>query len=361
MRIGRSRIAVLRSVRFDHSEVVHHLLQNSVRVLFSFIIINMLIPVLCNFLLYLTLILCDKQSFLPKCCEDGEVLSQNISCNNSKVEYNHYEVLGEVKGFLKNCTTDNCLDFWAPGNKSVVVSCNNVTVTDVEKTAKFHKCCPRDYSYNTTMRGCVRENNTKKVSQFRYNYLKIGLSSCKTPITDYTAPTLEKLEEIHNYTALDFNAYCLDVTPEENKFVLRICHANYEICKLSSMVEGGARCMRKCCPDGYMYYKSTICQPKFQNGLNFEDKRILKSKSSNGKCRILVSSLPRISFVLFFIRMNELLRNKLERNYEKSHENAIVFSPHIEIICIVLFFLKLISRFFFKLASHLTIILRLDN
>lgn len=237
----------------------------------------------------------DNITNLPKCCDLNQVLTNELICTNSSIKHLHYYVHKEYeddekRSFFDDCTgTESCIDYADDIKKPKIVHCKRDASRELDAKYVFNKCCPQKYAYDLSRRSCFVNNQSNDL--FKYPYIKFGLSQCRRPIVDYKGRTLNELSELYGINQLDPNKYCIDQNVEENidgGYVIRICHDTFDICKINTYSDNLARCLRKCCPDGYMYERSNTCVPTFNSGLHLNNKRILNS--TNGKLTFYVET-----------------------------------------------------------------------
>lgn len=247
--------------------------------------------------IYLSDVLCE----FSKCCNNNkQVLTKNLTCTNQKSNiYLNEFVYGnnENRSFFNNCKENEyCIDRTDYSNYAVKVKCDRNEWINLTYDQILHKCCPINHVYNTYKKACVLSNKTAITMPYKYQYVEYGLAECmKKPIIDYTGKNLNELEKVHRFSNLDFKKYCIDEVEgddDNDKFVIRMCYENTDICKMNSYTDDAARCIVKCCPDGHMY-QGFRCRPTFNNGINMANKRIL-----NGTNRKLILIFA-VTFVLF--------------------------------------------------------------
>lgn len=153
----------------------------------------------------------------------------------------------------------------------------------------FHKCCPPNHAYNTKEHKCLKESNSG-IFRDLYNgthFIHVSLESCELPVKDYFVgpndlPQPINGDLIFQSERLSFSNYCIDkIGRTLDKYVLRICHKNYDVCKTKYGEEDRIKCIRKCCPDGMMHANSSRCVTTYDHGLEFGN--LHQVHSPNGK------------------------------------------------------------------------------
>lgn len=108
----------------------------------------------------------------------------------------------------------------------------------------FSKCCPLNYAYNKSARFCVKSKAENRFNN--QNFLNYFLRNCiNKRVTDYYNTDAKILVKTYGN-----NDYCLDKVYNSKEIVLRRCEEGNIVneCRI-----GGARCLRKCCPDHEIY------------------------------------------------------------------------------------------------------------
>lgn len=225
---------------------------------------------------------------LTKCCAEDDVLGPGLIC--AKNTTHHYFVLSAetnppTRSFFDNCSEGAfCVDYSSASRHPLEVACDRKKHFEVAREHMFHKCCPAGYSYNATARGCTWSD---RFGVFSFPYVRVALAECRMPIVDYSGGSLEDLQKSYGYQRLDFEKYCVDEIAGTEKLVLRLCHETADVCKMNSHEGDLARCFKKCCPDGYMYYRGYKCVPRFETGLHLDDERIANSTNGERNSRTL--------------------------------------------------------------------------
>lgn len=269
---------------------------------------------LCSFLIISNIYCVFIKQFLykdeaPRCCDEGEVLLgtdiKQLSYNNCVPDDNG------ISYILTNEITLN-LTWYNAFEENYCI--NDIVATDIEtrKIGKiyvdstrnvnldlvsFPKCCPVYFAYDIIDHKCkptgyeTMEGFVSFDEEFLYEYLpeglfyiKPGLSDCNKVIADYQLDFFEStlideerglyLESINKI--IPYGSYCLDKVYNSDKYVVKICHTDFEVCK-RSYNDNRIRCIRKCCPDGMMYKNGTKCRHDFTKGLQFDDKNRMEN------------------------------------------------------------------------------------
>lgn len=230
---------------------------------------------------------------LPKCCQKTEFLGNQLECvpNNKKESY--FVASNKTENFFAICSWNEfCMDYLDSESRLVKVSCfrNESYTPPINKT--LHKCCPPGSSYNRAYLKCVRDD-TENVFRTGFDYVHVGLSTCKKAIVDYTVDDIVytsdkriKLPQI-DYE-IYFENYCVDKEYEENTYVVRVCHKDFDVCQKNTYTTGKVRCLKKCCPDGHVFVGGKHCEPTFEHGISFNDSRILDT-TDDGTCAFFLT------------------------------------------------------------------------
>lgn len=201
-----------------------------------------------------------SSSTLPKCCDLNSSLrfkNNTFTCEKkSSLRYNI--ITGDI---LNKTGANKCVDIWNSSTVSVFTVSNqnsfsrgeNVPVERIE-----HKCCPVGYEYEVTTHACTPSN---KSSKYAFRFVKVGLPHCFL-IEDYIFDDLTQLSRNKTQMQMREGEYCHDTVLNEEKFVLRVCRNNTEVCEK-------IKCIHKCCPDGQSFINGSFCMDTYVYGINF--------------------------------------------------------------------------------------------
>lgn len=233
-----------------------------------------------------------------KCCQANEFLTFNNQNLRFECVHNDNKLLHVLnKNILPSLHKDlskeiSCVDIFENEMVLNLVAFNgSFHYSETLQLTPFPKCCPLNNIYDANNHMCnslinntdIVYNNSITSEMLKLNLnngfavLKVGMAECANLLVDYKFSSLNRVH-LHNnrdLTVMDINKtvafgnYCLDNIHNSKDYIIRVCHHNFDICKKNKNDKRNLRCIRKCCPDGYMYKESKECQYDFQHGLSF--------------------------------------------------------------------------------------------
>lgn len=183
---------------------------------------------------------------LQKCCHQHQWLHEYEEVNTTQYRCNDETI---------TCSNEVlCLDTTNYGNV-IALNCVNNSFKTLDLDLKY-KCCPTNMLYNIKTKTCELQLYESH-SNFSNN-LSVGIPHCDGTVVDITSQNLtyDTTGDILLYTDLflneervvNLNESCMDVTTTY-EIVLRTC-VHKSVCY-------GISCVRKCCPDGKTYLRTT--------------------------------------------------------------------------------------------------------
>lgn len=222
---------------------------------------------------------------VKKCCPQHQVLQEDKESNTTRyecTEYNNEETsftpIGTKMDYtetgIPNCTEKDICRDKSMDDSVITLNCEEEVVNKVE-LIKEHKCCPDNMVYNIKYKNCeyiphrlISQMETLKYFQDSTDVrsIKIGLPHCNGTVIDIVTKELNsdfrgrsfKAQDIkrNEERSVNMNESCIDFTAQKEMVIKTCKHKN--ICS-------GISCLRKCCPHGQIYMRTTgraKCIPK---------------------------------------------------------------------------------------------------
>lgn len=243
--------------------------------------------------LLLTQILSTNAHNFTKCCSYDDVLVQNgasFECkpaeNTPRINY----LTAVTVGFdFHRCAEEEfCVDVLNGTHNFFKVTCGGSSHPLVPPFEN-RKCCPPRFAYDRSSHGCAPSNAPEI---FPSNYLKAGLAECTSDgsaVRDYVVDDLN-FDKEGNFHFWEYRGwshgdgrYCVDKVGDKDKYVVRVCDKQENVCKTGEDDgDGKIVCLRKCCPDGEIY-EDRVCSRNYTKVVNFSAAEEVEKSNGDGK------------------------------------------------------------------------------
>lgn len=212
----------------------------------------------------------------PKCCNETEVfavVNDSLKCQEGD-SLSYAFVTSSHAGSCDG--SDFCLDVLGATGDLMNKSCSGGIGVKLDHQV-FPKCCPLKHAYDSRTHSCVPLRETQDIlhgSNFSF-LVKIGLQECVndlSAINDYVVAPSEVSIDLNGTVTVPSSfmgdgRFCVDKFHGRKEFVVRSCDAARDVCKRKPADTQRSSCIRKCCPDGQVYFGKK-CTNNFEDGIN---------------------------------------------------------------------------------------------